>query len=92
MTQARARFSEVQSVLRPVAESRRLSAVVKAMAQEIERLHEDNVQLQAAVAMYREVLRLYSSKLKRGTCQACFQAVSRASAGAAAARNPEAAQ
>ena len=48
-------LSKVQYVLRSLHEHRRLATVVRTMAQEIERLHEDNAQLRAAVSIYREV-------------------------------------
>ena len=46
--------AQVQAVLQSVTEARRLSTVVKLMAREIERLQEENMQLLAAVGMYRE--------------------------------------
>jgi hypothetical protein len=42
-------------VLDTVHDDRRLATMVKAMAREIERLHEDNIQLRAAVGIYREL-------------------------------------
>lgn len=41
-------------------ESKRLSTVIKMMAREIARLHEENIQLRAAVATYRETVRRYA--------------------------------
>jgi hypothetical protein len=43
-------------------EQRAVRMLVKDMAQEIERLGEDNKQLRAAVAIYREVLCRYTSQ------------------------------
>jgi hypothetical protein len=48
---------EIQDVLRPFHEHQRLIRLVTRMTQEIERLHEDNLQLYAAVKIYREVAR-----------------------------------
>jgi hypothetical protein len=44
-------------VLRTLHEDRRLVELVRKLAEEIERLDEDNTQLQAAVEVYREVMR-----------------------------------
>jgi hypothetical protein len=38
-----------------LAERKRLVAVVTDLVREVERLHEDNAQLRAAIALYREV-------------------------------------
>ena len=46
-----------QEVLRSFHEHQRLVKLVTTMTHEIERLHEDNAQLHAAVKMYREVAR-----------------------------------
>jgi hypothetical protein len=48
---------EVRDALRALYEHSRLVKLVKTMSDEIERLHEDNAQLHAAVKMYREVAR-----------------------------------
>jgi hypothetical protein len=50
-------ITQVEDVLQPFHHHRRLITIVAAMAQEIERLSEDNAQLRAAVAMYREAAR-----------------------------------
>jgi hypothetical protein len=52
-----ARVSEVQDILRSFHEHQRLVKLVSTMTLEIERLNEDNVQLHAAVKIYREVVR-----------------------------------
>jgi len=44
-----------EDVLLRLAEHKRLIAVVTTLVREVERLHEDNAQLRAAVAMYRAV-------------------------------------
>lgn len=49
--------AEVQDVLSSFHEHRRLVKLVSTMTLEIERLNEDNAQLHAAVAIYREVVR-----------------------------------
>ena len=49
--------AKVQHVLRTLNKHQRLTGVVRSMAHEIARLDEDNIQLHAAVKMYREVLR-----------------------------------
>lgn len=46
-----------QDVLRPLSENRRLARLVSVMAEEITRLNEDNVQLHAAIKIYRELAR-----------------------------------
>ena len=48
---------------RPVKDQEKLIALIRTMALEMERLNEDNLQLNAAIQMYREVLR-------RNTCKA----------------------
>ena len=48
---------EVQEVLRSFHEHQRLVRLVTRMTHEIERLHEDNLQLYAAIKIYREVAR-----------------------------------
>jgi hypothetical protein len=53
MTYAQIPSAQVRRVLQSVTETKRPSTVVKAMVREIERLHEENAQLHAAVAMYR---------------------------------------
>jgi hypothetical protein len=47
----------VPELLESFEEYQRLVAVVKAMTKEIERLHDDNAQLRAAVNFYREAIR-----------------------------------
>jgi len=51
--------AKVQDVLQKLRYHQRLTGLVRTMAHEIARLDEDNVQLHAAVKMYREVLRRY---------------------------------
>jgi len=54
--------AKVQAVLQPFHEHKRLVELVKIMTLEIERLNEDNTQLQAAVNFYRETVRRYNSE------------------------------
>jgi len=49
-------------VPRSLYEHQRLVALVESMAQEIERLHDDNVQLHAAIKFYRDAVRRCSRK------------------------------
>jgi len=51
--------AKVQDVLQTLHNHQRLTGLVRSMAHEIARLDEDNIQLHAAVKMYREVLRRY---------------------------------
>jgi hypothetical protein len=46
---------KTEDLLLRLSERRRLLAVVTNLVREVERLHEDNAQLRAAVAMYREI-------------------------------------
>lgn len=58
--------TKVDEAQRSMNRSQRLEALVKSMAQEIERLTEDNVQLRAATMIYREVVqRLDSAQSSR---------------------------
>lgn len=57
MADAKAGVPSIQEILRPFRRHQRLVALVKTLALEIERLDEDNVQLRAAVSMYREAIR-----------------------------------
>jgi hypothetical protein len=52
----------VEDVLRSLDQRHRLVTLVATMAEEIERLTEDNAQLRAAVTMYREVARRGSGR------------------------------
>jgi len=52
--------SKYQDLLQSVQKHKRLAALIREMAQEIERLDDDNAQLRAAVAIYREIARRYS--------------------------------
>lgn len=47
--------STTEDLLLRLTERRRLIAVVTNLVREVERLHEDNAQLRAAVAMYRDI-------------------------------------
>jgi hypothetical protein len=47
--------SKTEDLLLRLSERKRLLAVVASLAREVKRLHEDNTQLRAAVAMYREI-------------------------------------
>jgi hypothetical protein len=58
MRSAQAPHANVREALLPLQERRRLAEVVRVMAGEIERLEEDNIQLRAALAIYREAARL----------------------------------
>ena len=49
-------------ILARVTEHTRLTAIIRAMAREIERLDEENRQLHAAVDMFRAVVRRYALK------------------------------
>ena len=53
MAYAQIPLARAKKALQPVTETKPPSIVVKVMAREIERLHEENAQLHAAVAMYR---------------------------------------
>ena len=50
-------LKQVHAVLRTLHEDRRLVELVRKLAEEIERLDEDNAQLEAAIQVYREVMR-----------------------------------
>ena len=56
---------QVEEILASVTEHTRLTAVIRSMAREIERLEEENRQLHAAVGMYRAVVRRYAVKADR---------------------------
>jgi len=58
MRRNHALLAEAYAVLWSLHEERHLAGVVRQMAQEIERLEEDNTQLQAALQIYREVTRV----------------------------------
>jgi hypothetical protein len=47
--------STTEDLLLRLTERRRLVAVVTNLVREVERLHEDNAQLRAAIAMYRDI-------------------------------------
>jgi hypothetical protein len=57
MPQAPVPPSHVREVLRSFDQHHRLVNLVKTLTQEIERLHEDNRQLQADIKFYREAAR-----------------------------------
>jgi hypothetical protein len=57
MRRARVPLAEVKDILRSFHEHQRLVGLVRNMAKEIERLDEDNVQLHAALLIYRDVVR-----------------------------------
>jgi hypothetical protein len=61
MAQRQRSDMKVFDPLRGFDEYRRLTALVKSMAQEIERLNEDNLQLRAAILIYREVVQRRSA-------------------------------
>jgi len=60
MMHAQSPTSRVHQAPHSIPEYKRLRAVVRTMAQEIERLDEDNVQLRVAVTIYRELVRRYA--------------------------------
>jgi hypothetical protein len=60
------KVEDVQDILRSLPEGQRLARLVTAMAQEIERLDEDNAQLRAAIKIYREVARVYGARSANG--------------------------
>jgi hypothetical protein len=57
MRQVRGQAEKPEDVLTPLNQRKRLVNVVSQLVREIERLHEDNSQLRAAVEIYREVAR-----------------------------------
>jgi hypothetical protein len=57
-----AQFSNAQQVSEPPGEPAQLATVVRIMTREIQRLHDDNLQLRAAVKIYKEVVRQYALK------------------------------
>jgi hypothetical protein len=59
-------YDKVQHVLQTLHDHQRLTGLVRSMAYEIARLDEDNIQLHAAVKMYREVLRRYNAGREAG--------------------------
>ncbi len=63
MPHAQVSSSKIHAVLQSVTKHHRLTVLVRTMALEIERLEEDNTQLRAAVAMYREALRRYACRM-----------------------------
>lgn len=56
MGQQNPAIPKVQEIIQSLCDHQRLVALVKTMAEEIERLDNDNMQLRAAVSMYREAL------------------------------------
>jgi hypothetical protein len=58
--------AKLQDVLQTLHNHQRLTGLVRTMAHEIARLDEDNIQLHAAVRMYREVLRRYHDGREAG--------------------------
>ena len=62
MPNAQVQSSRLQVVPEPLFEPTQLATVVRTMTREIQRLHEDNLQLRAAVQLYREVVRQYTRK------------------------------
>jgi hypothetical protein len=55
-------LAQAQAILESVTEHTRLTAVVRTLAREVERLEEDNRQLRAAIEVYRSVVRRYALK------------------------------
>jgi len=54
--------ARVQHLLRSLHEYQRLVGLVRALAEEIERLNDDNAQLHAAVKIYRETVSIYTAQ------------------------------
>jgi len=52
--------TRILAVLDSVQEHKRLTGVVEALTREIKRLDEDNAQLRAAIAAYREAVKRYA--------------------------------
>jgi hypothetical protein len=63
MTFAQIPIAQAQKVLQSVTETSGPGTVIKVMAREIERLHEENAQLHAAIAMYRAAYERAARKL-----------------------------
>ena len=59
--QAYATVLKAHQVRESLQEEQQLKELVKSLHQEIERLAEDNAQLNAAVKIYREVVRRYAA-------------------------------
>jgi hypothetical protein len=59
--QAYATVLKAHQVRESLQEEQQLKELVKSLYQEIERLAEDNAQLNAAVKIYREVVRRYAA-------------------------------
>jgi len=57
------RNAKEKDLLLRLIEHKRLVTVVSALVREVERLNEDNLQLRAAVAMYREITSRHSFPL-----------------------------
>ena len=55
MTHTHVPAPRVRGILRSVTDQRRLATIVRTMASEIVRLTEDNIQLRAAIVIYRKV-------------------------------------
>jgi hypothetical protein len=54
--------SNAQEVSKPLREPTPVAAVVRTMTREIQRLHDDNLQLRAAIEIYRAVVRHYTHR------------------------------
>ena len=52
----------LKHVLQVDAEHKRLTTAVSFLAREVERLNEDNLQLRAAISLYREAARRYGPR------------------------------
>jgi hypothetical protein len=57
MSNAQVELSGVLSTLNCVKRERKLASLVSVLAREVERLDADNMQLRAAVSVYRDVVR-----------------------------------
>lgn len=66
MQQDHVPIANVHAVLLKLHRDRRLASLIRVLAKEIERLDEDNAQLQAAVQVYREVVRQRDARSRTG--------------------------
>ena len=62
MSDSQVQRSDAQEVPRPFREPTPVATVVRRMTREIQRLHDDNLQLRAAINIYREVVRQYTER------------------------------
>jgi len=60
---AQVQSANAQEVSKPLSRPTQLATVIRNMTREIQRLHEDNRQLHAAINMYKELVRLHNQKM-----------------------------